>query len=726
MKLIRCRYNQFDNSLGLLPRTSFEHDLLVDIYIGQPSQGCRPLAFQLRWLKEVRQGQIDSSILEALKKLLQLANGHDLPLERLINHFLSNPHIDGRIQHSIQSINHDDDPTLQYFHDNQSGCYQQLSMNQDIDRIIDQFVSNDFIKWVYDKAITIYKQQINENDSPHAHYQLGYIYHYGLSSNGMDANKAFKYYRSAVNKNHPGAQFMLYQLYSSQKRSHTLSSCRNCYVQHHSSRDQSTDGLPSTTTAVTGTQCNPTINNDNNIGQPSDNCNRHFNNLTCLDAHNITVNSTTTTATTFPTLSDNSNDLSHRYVKVIDDIQLIELKVKMYVIAAASGKGYTDAYHQLSIVYDIWPEWRDAIHRLHSQLLEIISHGNQSSQQTQHQLADTYNQLGFLTLFLNIDNTEVDNKKALLYFNKAAALGNPSGYYNIAEMYSLGYTTGITLDEEERDMIIINYRCYAAEHGHHLSQFLMGLYYTHYQEDLIKSSYYFIRSLQYGYAATLSYMTFYYLHGWGGVKQDFHRAYLYCLLSATANDYDFSITGKDNRSEAYDMLGYMHEHGLGVEINYQTSLQCYAQAARFGNLQSCCCLAKLIEKRKTNIDHHLSHSIQLYKFAATSPNCVQGYANYRLGKLHRNNQYADIYDQQLAATYFERACTFYQQILETARPAQLYHMGIMYQYGYGTDMNKATASEYYKNAINQSQQSKNIFDLYYSKKAKKRYEQLNI
>ncbi|EDV21337.1 uncharacterized protein TRIADDRAFT_60263 [Trichoplax adhaerens] len=724
MRLIRCRYNQFNDIPVLSPRISSQQELFVDIYIGQPNQGSHPLAFQLRWLREVRHGQIDSSIHEALSKLFQLANGNNLPLEQLIELFLSNPHIDSCFPHSLQSVQNDNDPTLQFLHLNhsQDSHYHQLQVNQDIGRIIDQFVSNDFVKWIYDKAIDIYKQQVKENDNPHAYYQLGYIYHYGLSSIGMDANKAFKCYRSAVNKNHPGAQFMLYQLYSSQKRCHRLSS-RNDYCTKRPTqvvtKCPSPEILQSAAT-MTETASVETIG-DHSMPQSSDDCANNLYNFSCLGGHsNIAA-----TTSSLLTLTDNSN-LSHRYVKVIDNIQLIELKVKMYVKAAATGKGYTDAYHQLSIGYDIWPLWREAIHRLHSQLLETINHGNRSNQLTQHQLADTYNQLGFLTLFLNITNIEVDNKKALLYFNKAAALGNPSGYYNIAEMYSQGYTTGISLDQEECEMIIINYRCSAAEHGHHLSQFLMGLYYTHYQENLIKSSYYFIRSLQYGYAATLSYITFYYFHGWGGVKQDFHRAYLYCLLSATANDYDFAITGKDNRSEAYDMLGYMYEHGLGVEVNYQTSLQCYAQAARLGNLQSCCCLAKLIEKGKADINDRLTNAVQLYKFAAASTSCVQGYANYRLGKLYRNNQNIDFYDQELAKIYFKQACNFYQQILETARPAQLYHLGIMHQYGYGTDIDKVTASNYYKNAINQSQQSKNIFDLYYSKKAKKRYEQLNI
>ncbi|MBL6665100.1 MAG: DUF2610 domain-containing protein [Rickettsiales bacterium] len=55
----------------------------VTLYVGNPSKGNHPLAFQSKWLSSERGGTIPSNIMESFAKLSDIADKNKVPFEDL-------------------------------------------------------------------------------------------------------------------------------------------------------------------------------------------------------------------------------------------------------------------------------------------------------------------------------------------------------------------------------------------------------------------------------------------------------------------------------------------------------------------------------------------------------------------------------------------------------------------------------------------------------------------
>ncbi len=55
----------------------------VTLYVGNPSEGSHPLAFQSRWLSEKRGGEIPNAIMESFSKIADISVSSRVPFEDL-------------------------------------------------------------------------------------------------------------------------------------------------------------------------------------------------------------------------------------------------------------------------------------------------------------------------------------------------------------------------------------------------------------------------------------------------------------------------------------------------------------------------------------------------------------------------------------------------------------------------------------------------------------------
>ncbi len=60
----------------------------VTLYVGNPSDGSHPLAFQSRWLSEKRGGEVPSVIMESFSKLADISVGSRVPFEDLCSYVI--------------------------------------------------------------------------------------------------------------------------------------------------------------------------------------------------------------------------------------------------------------------------------------------------------------------------------------------------------------------------------------------------------------------------------------------------------------------------------------------------------------------------------------------------------------------------------------------------------------------------------------------------------------
>ncbi|EDV28491.1 uncharacterized protein TRIADDRAFT_51450 [Trichoplax adhaerens] len=186
----------------------------------------------------------------------------------------------------------------------------------------------------------------------------------------------------------------------------------------------------------------------------------------------------------------------------------------------------------------------------------------------------------------------------------------------------------------------------------------------------------------------------------------------------------------DCYQESFD-IGFMHEHYLNQQHDYAIKAAFYYWLNiknQFDSAYAQCYLAKLIEKRKIIGTAALDDAIQLYQTAAYL-NCIsiQGYAHYRLGKIYSNKSYQDIYDSATADNHFQVAHNIYIRSLERSSekiPSDLYHLAILYQYGYGIASNTSQAIKYYQAAAEIDDDFLPLYDRYYRDKAKSKLNQI--
>ncbi|EDV21237.1 uncharacterized protein TRIADDRAFT_60256 [Trichoplax adhaerens] len=407
------------------------------------------------------------------------------------------------------------------------------------------------------------------------------------------------------------------------------------------------------------------------------------------------------------------------YVRIVSEDELVDLKVRTYVKSAAQDNHYCKANLTLWKAYRKSQLWHDIINRAverYKQILTDVSEGRRTMETDQ--LAETYNEIGYLTVQLNLNNSASIYRRAMDYFTRACQLGNGAAYFNVGcMMYHNSF--GVKRDE----LKIQEYCLKAAERHHPRALYVLARQKLNprinCEDDCLLAYSYLRDSCTYRYSSTLLELGYVYLMGIGGQMKNFNIARQFFEEAAVAFDYTDSF----GNIRAFHVLGYMYEQGLGCDIDYSRSACYYAYAARKNSYESYCKLAKLIEKNRIP-SRDVNDAIQLYQLAIDASYHAVGYANYRLGKLYCREG-AAYYDDRLACKHFVEAFRYYDEAVRQKEPTagQCYHIGVMYQYGYGVKADGGKAIDFYRLAMNCAGLTYNILDKWYGKKAKRQYDQ---
>lgn len=408
-----------------------------------------------------------------------------------------------------------------------------------------------------------------------------------------------------------------------------------------------------------------------------------------------------------------------------DSIELIRLKASMFIKSAARGELYSNASRELWQLYNNSTVWYNMVNEIRDAYMDIICDSTyhvKGDEVQQRSLAEIYNQLGYLAAHFKVDRIQEDYQHALQYYKTGAHLGCAASYYNIACMYHDGH--GVVSNKNTA----LHYYKKASKKGHALSQFivaelLLGNIEAGQEMISARACYYYLQSSRYSFASTLLNLGYIFLHGIAGMKQSYTVALQYFEEAAVAIDF----SNRKSNHWALHEIAYMHEHGLGTEVNYALAAGYYAEAAKYKYHESINKLAKLIEKKKLP-NATLEMAIQLYQATSTEGEHAAAYAHYRLGKIYRRNLVNDsaVKNRSVANEYFTSAIHYYNDaIIKTPLPGHLYHLAIMYENGFGVKRDLQIAIRYYNRAVDESVKTFNVFDKHYGHKAEMKLQDLD-
>ena len=417
-------------------------------------------------------------------------------------------------------------------------------------------------------------------------------------------------------------------------------------------------------------------------------------------------------------------DQSPQFIHTQTPENLAKFKVSMYVKSGAQGQ-YTNAYAELVDFCQKSQLWQSALNELYEQNLQSVN-GTLKESDNYHEIADLYNQLGFICMVKCTINNYDDNTlyQAGEFFQKAAQLGNASAYFNLG-FFKYGFSFSPDKDKEKQIQMFEM----AATNGHTLAQYQLGYHWlstSRNQVESCKKSYnYFLQSSTHGYSDILFNIGFMYINGIGGVQQNIQLAIDYFRSASVIDDLACSQYVKRECST----LGFIYERGIGVPIDLMLASHFYAYGATFqlNNERSHCRLAKLIEKEHIT-PSSIGDAIELYlRSMASNDQYICGYANYRLGKIYNNPRYNEYFDEDKANYHYQVALSCFQSYHERLgeeRADHYYHLAKLYENGFGVDINIDMALNYYRLSIKTSEDTLEIYQNYFGHKAKSLYDSI--
>ncbi|EDV25752.1 ERAD-associated E3 ubiquitin-protein ligase component HRD3A [Trichoplax sp. H2] len=412
------------------------------------------------------------------------------------------------------------------------------------------------------------------------------------------------------------------------------------------------------------------------------------------------------------------------WIKAVSDKQLVRLKVPMYVNSASKDICSSPAHKELKHRISNSTLWKKEIMKLKHSKKRLIESNRDRIIEDRPTL---YNEYGYLLWILN-ENKDVEQYQAAAnYFKKAGDMGNPSGYYNIANIiHHVGNLIGKQAEEARQYLI------QAAENGHARAQFLLGYqaFYSKASNDDLDDNYnvafnYLGMSSRFPYADTLCLLGQLHYHGLGGIRQNFTLAIELFEKAVTAVDYE----NHDGKILGNFLLGFMYEKGIGVEKDFVIAAHHYAIAAKMNYSMAMCRLAKLVEKdRLPNSD--ITIAIQYYNTVAdSSDHDAASYAYYRLGKLYFGGKLTDMRDQNKGNQCFRAVQAnqfFSSKINKRTTTWSDYHIGRMHENALGMVNDERLACDLYKDVVQKARSTYSIIGRHYMEKAIRRLNKLGF
>jgi WD40 repeat protein/TPR repeat protein len=295
------------------------------------------------------------------------------------------------------------------------------------------------------------------------------------------------------------------------------------------------------------------------------------------------------------------------------------------------------------------------------------------------------NILGFLLIFLNVDDLPDIYEKAHQLFQTASKQGNAAAFYHLA---LFGKLKIIQMTPEK----IISYLISAANSGNVFAQFEVGQKY--FQGDELPKNYqaaffYMNKAVLQGYTMAKSWLARRYIYG-QGILQDIETAYVYLRQSALLekDPEDFEVLGN---LYLYDEIQFKSKR---TNNKYIASML-YEVSASLGRTTYYAHVAKdcLKNRQESKVAKYL-----LEKVLRQEPN--HGFANYYLGKIYQkglgvesNPEFSNKHYQSAYERYFGRTQNSHCDNIAYFR------VGQFHQFGLGNPLNLNLATAYFLKAI---------------------------
>lgn len=341
------------------------------------------------------------------------------------------------------------------------------------------------------------------------------------------------------------------------------------------------------------------------------------------------------------------------------------------------------------------------------------------------------------------DYGQVDNKKALRYYEHALKQGSIEAAFLLGNAYYFG-------ERVEQDYSkAIHYLTIAADGGNRSAYSILGESYfcgNGVSQDYNKSFQYYLLGSKAGIAQD-SFNVAYMLEEGKGVEIDLVRALEYYKIAANG-DYTpamyeigrfyfkgigVSIDNKEafkwfhkaaekEYKDSYLNVGYMYQEGLGTDKDYNSAFKYYTLGAKAGDIGCITNLGRCYEDGR-GCQKNLEEAYKLFKEAADSGDEV---ACFNLG-VHYEFGISVPIDYSKAREYYERsaesgdcdACInlgllyeigrgveinrekakyWFIKAAESGEPSGYFGVGRLYHYGIGGDVDCAEAISWYKKA----------------------------
>ena len=289
--------------------------------------------------------------------------------------------------------------------------------------------------------------------------------------------------------------------------------------------------------------------------------------------------------------------------------------------------------------------------------------------------ATIYVQLG--DRFFYGKDTKKDYEMAILYYLRAADLGDAYAQCNMGYCYEYGL--GVEQDYQKA----IDYYQKSADQGNTTARENLKRCYQNNREvkndkNAIIS---YQKSADQGDADAQNSLGWCYQYGLG-VEQNYHKAVAYYRRSA-----------RQGNADAQCNLGYCYEYGIGEKQDYHKAVEYYRMAAEQGNALGqnnlgCCYQFGL------GVEQNNRTAVEFFRKSANQGNAV---AQYNLGRCYQFGQGVERDDK--------KAAMYYQKSADQGNTSGQNKLGYCYEHGIGVEQDHRKAAMYYQKSADQGDAS---------------------
>jgi TPR repeat protein len=188
---------------------------------------------------------------------------------------------------------------------------------------------------------------------------------------------------------------------------------------------------------------------------------------------------------------------------------------------------------------------------------------------------------------------------------------------------------------------------------------------------------------------------------------------------------------EEEHEDAFYQLGQLYQYGNGVQLDYSESYHFYKKAADMGHVKACKILNISLDSRlnsnkdtelssqewqdslliRKHVAEHGDTEVQFkvgfdYEHVGSEPNYVEAYKWYSMAakSSHQKALYhiGLLYEKGFGVSQdYHKAIRLYDQASQQNNDDALYRLGVAYHYGKGVEIDSKKAVEYFKYAAEQ-------------------------